>query len=81
MIDKFSDEFQQQSFNKSAILKIKYYKKEDIFSQCMPTKEEAQKLENNRLRIGYTVDTLTSVHVQKIVEIVGKAIEIYEAVI
>ena len=47
----------------------------------MPIKEKEKKIEINRMRNGYIVDTLTSVDIQEIVKIGGKVIEIYEGVI
>jgi len=53
----------------------------DIIVQHIPVKEEVKKVEVNRLRNGYIIDTLTSVDIQEIVKIGGKVIEIYEGVI
>ena len=47
----------------------------------MPIKEKERKIEINRMRNGYIIDTLTSVDIQEIVKIGGKVIEIYEGVI
>ena len=65
----------------SAILKVKYYNPKDIVIQHLPVKEEVNKIEVNRLRNGYIIDTLTSVDIEEIVKIGGKIIEIYEGVI
>ena len=81
MNDELVKEFNNQTFNKSAILKIKYYNPPDIILQHIPVKEEVNKIEVNRLRNGYITDTLTSVDIQEIVKIGGKVIEIYEGVI
>ena len=81
MNDELVKEFNNQTFNKSAILKIKYCNPPDIILQHLPVKEEVNKIEVNRLRNGYITDTLTSVDIQEIVKIGGKIIEIYEGVI
>ena len=74
--------FNNQKFNQgSAILKIKYYNPKNLIVQHIPIKERVNKLENNRMRNGYIIDTLTSVDIQGIVKIGGKVIEIYEGVI
>ena len=64
----------------SAILKIKYYNPRDLIVQHLPIKEKEKKNEINRMRIGYIINTLTSVDFQEIVKIGGKVIEIYEGV-
>ena len=70
------------NFNQgSAILKIKYYNPKNLIVQHLPVKEKEGKLEINRMRNGYIIDTLTSVDIQEIVKIGGKVIEIYEGVI
>ena len=43
--------------------------------------KKVEKVEVNRMRNGYIIDTLTSVDIQEIVKISGKVIEIYEGVI
>ena len=43
--------------------------------------KNVKKVEINRMRNGYIIDTLTSVDIQEIVEIGGKVVEIYEGVI
>ena len=47
----------------------------------MPIKEKEKKIEINRMRNGYNIDTLTSVDFQEVVKIGGKVKEIYEGVI
>ena len=82
MIDELSEKFHTGNFNKgSAILKIKYYNRKDLIVQHIPTKGKEKKIEINRMRNGYIIDTLTSVDIQEIVKIGGKVIEIYEGVI
>ena len=77
--------FKNQTFNQdgdeSAILNTKYYNPPDLIFQHLPVKEKVKKIEVNRSRNGYIVDTLTSVDIQEIVKIGGKVIEIYEGVI
>ena len=85
MNDVYVEAFNNQSFNEdgdeSAILTIKYYNPPDLIFQPSPIKEKVKKLEVNRMRNGYIIDTLTSVDIQEIVKIVGKVTEIYQAVI
>ena len=77
----FVEAFNNQTFDEdgdeSAILTIKYYNPPDLIFQHLPVK----KIEVNRMRNGYTIDTLTSVDICEIVKIGGKVIEIYEGVI
>ena len=74
--------FNNQTFTQgSAILKIKYYNPKNLIVQHLPIKEKEKKIEINRMRNGYIVDTLTSVDIQEIVKIGGKVIKIYEGVI
>ena len=76
------EKFNNGNFNQgSAILKIKYYNPRDLIVQHLPIKEKVNKIEINRMRNGYIVDTLTSVDIQEIVKIGGKVIEIYGGVI
>ena len=81
----FVDAFNNQTFNEdsdeSAILTIKYYNPPDLIFQQLPIKEKVKKTEVNRMRIGYSIDALTSVDIQEIVKIGGKMVEIYEGVI
>ena len=82
MNDELVEKFNNQTFNQgSAILKIKYYNPRDLIVQHLPIKEEGNKKENNCMRNGYIIDTLTSVDIQEIIKIGGKVIEIYESVI
>ena len=74
--------FNNQNFTQgSAILKIKYYNPKNLTVQHLPIKEKEKKIEINRMRNGYIIDTLTSVDIQEIVKIGGKVMEIYEGVI
>ena len=82
MNDELVEKFNNQTFTRgSAILKIKYYNPRDLIVQHLPVKEKEGKIEINRMRNGYIVDTLTSVDIQEIVKIGGKVIEIYEGVV
>ena len=85
MNDVYVEAFNNQTFNEdgdeSAILTIKYYNHPDIIFQHLPVKEKVKKVEVNRMRNGYIIDTLTSVDIQEIVKIGGKMIEIYEGVL
>ena len=74
--------FNNGNFNQgSAILKIKYYNPRDLVVQHIPIKEKEKKIEINRMRNGYIIDTLTSVDIQEIIKIGGRVIDIYEGVI
>ena len=78
LVEKFNN---QTSTQGSAILKIKYYKLKNLIVQHIPIKEKEKKMEINRMRNGYIIDTLTSADIQEIVKIGGKVIEIYEGII
>ena len=74
--------FNNQTFTQgSAILKIKNYNPKNLIVQHIPIKEKEKKIEINRMRNGYIIDTLTSVDIQEIVKLGGKVVEIYEGVI
>ena len=80
--DELVEKFNTSNFTKeSAILKMKYYNPKNLMVQHLPVKERENKIEINRMRNGYIIDTLTSVDDQEIVKIGGKVIEIYEGVI
>ena len=85
MNDVYEKAFNDQSCNEdgeeSAILTIKYYNPSNFLFQHLPVKEKVKKIELNRMRSGYILDTLTSVDIQEIVKIGGEVIEIYEGVI
>ena len=69
--------FNNQTFTQgSAILKIKYYNPKNLIVQHIPVKGKEKKIEINRMRNGYIIDTLTSVDIQEIVKIGGKVIQI-----
>ena len=85
MNDIFVEAFNIQTFNQdgdeSAILTIKYYNPANLIFQHLPVEEKVEKIEVNRMRKGYIIDTLTSVDICEIVKIGGKVNEIYEGVI
>ena len=79
MNNVYVEAFNNQTFNKngdeSAILTIKYHNPHDLKFQHLPIKEKVKKVEVNRMRNGYIIDTLTSVDFQEIVKIGGQVIE------
>ena len=82
MNNELVKKFNTCNFNQgSAILKIKCYNPRDLIVQHLPIEEHGNKIEINRMRNGYIVDTLTSVDIQEIVKIGGKVREIYKGVI
>ena len=85
MNDIYVEAFNNQSFyengDESAIITIKYYNPLDLIFQHLPVKEKVKKIEVNRMRNGYIIDTLTSVDIQEIIKIGGKLVQIYEGVI
>ena len=80
-VKTFNDQLFNEDGDEPAILTIKYYNPSNLIFQHLPIKEKAKKIEVNRMRNGYIIDTLTSVDIQEIVKIVGEVIEIYEGVI
>ena len=75
MNDEIVQKFNTQTFNQgSAILKVLYYNLKDLIFQHIPVKETVEKIELNRMRNGYILDTLTSVDIQEIVKIGGRLI-------
>ena len=84
MNDVYVEALNNQKFNEggdeSAILTIKYYNPPDLIFQHL-SKEKFKKVEVNRMRNGYIIDTLTSVDIQEIVKTEAKVIQIYEGVI
>ena len=85
MNDVYVEAFNNQTFNQdddeSAILTIKYYNPPDLIFQHLPIKEKVEKIEINRMRNGFIIDTLTSVYICETVRVGGKVIQIYEVVI
>ena len=85
-IEDMNDELVENSKNQiftqgSAFLKIKYCNPKRLTVQHLPVKERVYKVEVNRMRNGYFIDTLTIVDIQEFVKIGGKVIEICEGVI
>ena len=80
-VDAFNDQTFNQDDKDSALLRIRYYNPPDLIFQHLPVKEKVKKIEVNRMRNGYVIDTLTSVGIQEIVKTCGKVIEIYESAI
>ena len=85
MNDVYVKAFNDQTFNEdgdeTAILTIKYYNPPGLIFQHLPVKEKVKKIEVNRMRNGYIIDTLTSVDIQEIVKIGGRVVQMYEGVI
>ena len=85
MNDVYVEAFNNQTFNEdgneAAILTIKYHNPPDLIFQHLPIKEKDKKIEVNKMRNGFIVDTLTSVDICEIVKIAGKVVEIFEDVI
>ena len=82
MNDELVEKFNYQTFTQgSAISKMKYHNPKVLIVQHLPVKEKEEKIQINRMRIGYITKVLTSVDIQEIVQIGGKIIEIYESVI
>ena len=80
-VKAFNDQTFTEDGDKSAILTIKYYNPPGLIFQHLPVKEKVKKIEVNRMRNGYIIDTLTSVDIQEIVKIGERVIQIYEGVI
>ena len=82
MNKKLVKNFNTSNFTKgSAILRIKYYNPKNLIVQHLPVKKREMKIEINRMRKGYIIDTLRSVDIREIVKIGGKVIEFYEGVV
>ena len=81
MNDELVEKFNTGNFiQRSAILKTKLYNPKNLIVQQLPIKERESKFENNRMRNGYFINTLTSVDFQEFVKIGGKVIQIYEII-
>ena len=82
MTEDLVNKYNNQTFTQgSAILKIKSYNPKNLSVQHRPVKEKEKKIDINRMRNGYIIQTLRSVDIQEIVKIGGRVIEIYEGVI
>ena len=80
-VEAFNKQTFNQDGNESATLEIKVYNPPNLIFQHLPAKEEVKKIEINRLRNDYILDSLTSFDICEIVKLVGKVIENYEGVI
>ena len=80
-VEAFNIQTINQDGDESAILTIKYHNPSNRIFQHLPVKEKVKKIEVNRMRIGYIIDTLTSVDIQEIVKTGGEVVEIYDGVI
>ena len=80
-VDAFNNRTFNENGHESAILTINYYNPPDLIFQYLPVNEKINRIEVNRMRNGYFVDTLTSVDIQEIVKIGSRVVEIYEGVI
>ena len=80
-VKAFNDQTFNEDGNESLSLTINYYTPPDLIFQHSAVKEKVKKMDVNRKRNDYIIDTLTSVDNQEIVKIGGKVIRIYEGVI
>ena len=71
-VEAINNQTFNQDGDESAILTIKYHNPSNLIFQHLPVKEKVKKIEVNRMRNGYTIDTLTSVDIQEIVKIGGE---------
>ena len=71
-VEAINNRTSNQNGKESAILRIKYYIPPNLLFQQLPVKENVGKIEVNRMRNGYIIDTLTSVDIQEIVKNDGK---------
>ena len=85
MNNVYAEAFNNQTFNQngdeSVILRIKCYNPRNLIFQHLPVKEKVKKVEVNRMRNEYIIDTLTSIDICGIVKTRSRVIEIYEGVI
>ena len=80
-VEAFNNQTFNQNGDESAILTIKYYNPPNRIFQHLPIKEKVKKVEVNRMRNGYIIETLTSLDIQENVKIGVEVIEKYEGVI
>ena len=80
-VEAFNIQTFNQDGNESANLKKIYFNPPELIFQHLPVKEKVKNIEVIIVRIVFIIDTLIDVDIQEIVEIGGKVIEIYEAVI
>ena len=82
MNDELVKKFNSGNFNQgTAISKMKYYNPKNLTAQHLLVKEREKKIQINRMRSGYFIQTLTSVDIQEFCKIGSKRIQIYEGVI
>ena len=81
VVGAFNNQIFNQDGSESAILKIIYYNPPALIIQHLAVKETLNKIEVNRMRNEYVIDTLTTVDVQEIVKIGGKIFKVFEGVI
>ena len=74
-VEAFNNKTFNQNGNESAILTYKDYNPPHLIFQHLPVKEKVKKIEVNRNRNGYIIDTLTSVDIQEIVKTWGNVVE------
>ena len=80
-VEAFKKQIFNQDGNESARLKIKYYNPPNPIFQQLPVEQKVKKIEDDRMRKGYIIDTLTAIDICEIVKISGKVIKNYEGVI
>ena len=80
-LESINNQFFSPDGKVRAFLIIKYYYSPDLINEHLPVKEKVKNINGNGMRDGHVIDTLTSVDTEKMVEVVGKGIEIYEGVI
>ena len=78
LVEKFSYQTSTQGY---AILKNEIYNPKNLIVQHLPVKGRVKKVETNRTRNGYVIDTLPSVDIQEIVRIGGKVVKIYGGIV
>ena len=73
MNDVYVEAFDNQTYNQdgdeSAVLTIKYYNPPNLKFQHLPVEGKGKKIEGNRMRNGYIIDTLTSVDICEIAKV------------
>ena len=69
-VEAFNNQSLNQDGNESAIFKIKYCNPPDLLFQHLPVKEKIEKIEVNRMKNGYNIDTLTSADNKKLLKMV-----------
>ena len=56
-VEAFNNQTFKQDGDESVILKIKFYNPPNLIFQHLPVKEKVEKVEINRMRNGYIIDT------------------------